>query len=91
MARRKNCLVTQFSDTTLAFFAQVVSLSSLLVKDFPSAANLESLLGATVCFHFWHIIFSFKINKLNSRVESLNPRTRGHRLLRVATESAARR
>ena len=49
---------TQVSNSSLAFFAQVMSFSSLLMENLSSPSNLESLLGTAVCFHFWHIILN---------------------------------
>jgi hypothetical protein len=67
MTFRKNCTFAQFSDSALAFFTQIVSFSGLLVDNFSSARDLESLLGPTVCFHFWHIILKLRLIKQKLR------------------------
>jgi len=63
MAFRENGAFAQISDSFLAFFTKIVPFSGLFMYNFSSARNLESLLGPTVCFHFWHIIFQIKIIK----------------------------
>ena len=75
MALRKNCAFAQFSDTTLAFFTEIVSLSGLFVDNFPSPSDLESLLGSTVCFHFWH---RFSQLRLISRFRGRKPWPKNH-------------
>ncbi len=60
----KDCAFTQVADSSLAFFAEIVSLTSLFVENFPRTSNLESLLGATVCFHFWHSAKKLRLQKL---------------------------
>lgn len=54
VAFRKHCAFAQFSDSTLAFFAKIVSFSGLFVDDFSRPGHLESLLGAAIRFHFRH-------------------------------------
>jgi hypothetical protein len=58
MTFRKNGAFAQLSDSALAFFAQIVSLSSLLVNHLSGAGNFESLLSSAICFHFRHVIFN---------------------------------
>jgi hypothetical protein len=67
MTFRKNSALTQFSNSALAFFAQVVSLSSLLVNHLSGAGNFESLLSPAIRFHFWHVIFKLKLIKQKHR------------------------
>jgi hypothetical protein len=63
MTFRKNCTFAQFADSALTFSVKIVPFSGLFMDDLPRPSNLESLLGATVCFHFRHIVFLIKFSK----------------------------
>jgi hypothetical protein len=73
MAFGKNCTLTQFPDSTLTFFVQIVPFSGLFMDDFSRPGDFESLLRPAVCFHFRHIIFKIKLLSRNAGRKPFNP------------------